>query len=280
MADLDSLLQTAADSIQEAPTSQSEPVPAPAPEAPKPRDPFSAKFAALSRKERQHAEERRKFQAEKAEWEKQRSSSASPDDLIAEFKKNPIKFGEKYGITYDELIKMGLNEGNPTVEMMLQRQREEMDTEYGSKLSKLEQMIAEKEAKEAEAQLNGVKQGFIDQISSFIDSNEQEYELVKMHNAVEDVYSVCEEFYNRTGQNLDLEVAVQKVEEHLLAQAEKLMQSKKLKSKFAPPEESLQVTPRTLSNTHAAEVPVSHQNQQLSRSQLIADSVKNLRFKS
>jgi hypothetical protein len=285
------ILTTLVDEVSSPIETTNEPVPAPAPapevpkapEIPKPQDNFSSKFAALTRKERELKEREKAYHQKLKEVEQRykevEERQKSIPDIAAKFKANPIKFAEEHGITYEQLIQIGLNEGNPTVEMQMQRMREEMDKTYNERLAELQKKIEEKELKENEEKLNSVKKNYLNHISSVLDTNADKFELTKAHNDIEYIYSVVEAVFEQTQQEPDINQVLELIESQYEEQANKILQAKKFQPKVpVSKDEPPKAAAPTLSNTSAAQVPVQTGERKLSRSEEIAEAAKLIRF--
>jgi len=140
--------------------------------------------------------------------------------------------------------------------MQMKLMREELETDYRSKFEDLENRLVEKEKSLEEQRYEDIKLGFQNEIESFVNSNGEEFELIKANDANDVVYEVIEEHYNETGKILDIKEAAQAVESYLEDEAEKLLKLGKLRSKFnvgdieQEPQRQSQVT---LSNAHSAQ---------------------------
>ena len=227
---------------------------------PEKNDDFSRKFAALSRREKEIRAKEAEYEQRIAELE-QRFVAQEPQKepeipFDVRLRQNPLKALESVGLSYDKLTELALNDGKLTPEMQMKLMREELETDYKSKFEDLENRLVEKEKGLEEQRYEDIKLGFQNEIESFVNSNEQEYELIKANDANDVVYEVIEEHYNETGKILDIKEAAEAVESYLEEEATKLLQLSKVRSKFNPgdneqePQRQSQVT---LSNAHSAQ---------------------------
>jgi hypothetical protein len=250
-------------------------------------DKFAAKFAALARKEKELRDSQGKFLSERQRLEQERAEmeawkteqKTAKDALLNEIKGNPLKWlQENAGYDFEALTQMQLNEQNPTPEMLIKRTREELESGYKRELEELKNAMREKEEQKEKAQFEQTVSGFKEQISSFIDSNADAYELIKMNDAQELVFEVIQEFYESSGKVLSIEEAAKHTEEHLESEARKVFEAKKFKqTSQKQSEESPKQTAPTLSNTLAAEVPVTGKKK-LSREESLAQAAKMIRW--
>jgi len=237
---------------------------------------FSKKFAALSRKEKEFRLEREQYEAEKSEYQAlkeemeaykaEKASKESKPELPLEYrlKRNPLETLQELGIGYDVLTDLAINDGKMNPEMQMKLMQEDLDKryedKYGSKLQELQAKIDAKEQAEEEARVNNAVDDFNNQISSFVNENLEEYELISATKSEGLIYDVIEEHYKDTERILDIKEAADAVESHLLEETQKLSKLKKLsgfgkeaKAEIKP--EDLFESPTTLSNVQSASTP-------------------------
>jgi len=227
---------------------------------PERNDDFSRKFAALSRKEKEVREREAEYERRIAELEHKFTAKEPQKEpeipFDVQLRQNPLKALESVGLSYDKLTELALNDGKLTPEMQMKLMREELETDYKSKFEDLENRLVEKEKGLEEQRYEDIKLGFQNEIESFVNSNGEEYELIKANEANDVVYDVIEEHYNETGKILDIREAAQAVENYLEEEASKLLNLGKIRSKFNPgnnEQEPLRQSQVTLSNAHSAQ---------------------------
>jgi len=224
---------------------------------------FSRKFSALSRKEKQLRERESEWEAKMAEmeqklatYESQKEEPAPELPLEFRLKKNPLETLSEMGLSYDKLTELALNDGKLTSDMQMQLMRDELQTNFMSKIEKLESKLADKEKQEEEARYQDVVTGFNNEIKQFISQNPENYELISStDDAHELIYDVIERHYNDTNEVLDIKDAATAVESYLEEEAKKYIKLKKISSLMETPEEpatKVQAPSFTLSNDHAA----------------------------
>lgn len=230
---------------------------------------LGAKFAALSRKEKETKayeaklkQERDAFMKERSEWETQRTSSTdSLKSLKEKMQQSPLQaLQEEFGLTYEQLSEMVLNDGNPTAEMKMKRMQEELDRKFSSKLEEMERLQAEKEKSEVEKQTQAVRAQFMNQINAEISAKSDEYETIVAYEKQHEVFDLMELVYENEGRVMDINEAAQLVEAELLEEVRKeearILQLKKLKRAQTPAPEPLNTqTAPTLSNDLASQSP-------------------------
>jgi len=195
---------------------------------------MDSRFAALTRQQKRLLDEKNKFKSEyeqqKAEIEDAKKFKESRE--LA--KTDPRKALELLGLSYEDI----------TNAMLIDPPREK-DPEVMTLKQKLEEL--EKENKEAKTKaeqdkLDSILAGFKKDIREAVkDADKFEFINLVGDEAIEQIYNVCEEYYNETidqetglGQHLELDKAADYVENYLEKQFSKLKTSKKLGFASAP----------------------------------------------
>lgn len=240
-----------------------ESAPEEAPEKPKEPSPeeqqFAAKFAALSRKEKQIRDRERALQQQMSameqrmkELEEGRNEVSKYKELPNRLKKEPLKVLEESGLTFEQLAEMVLNDGKPTPDMHLQ----EVLTPVQQKIKELEEKLAAKETAEQESRLEAQLQQFMGQLTDFV-NNTEDYDLIRANDAVDLVYDVIEQHHSETGEILSNKEAADAVENYLLEEAKKLVDRDKVKKLLGGGSSAKETAPRkaqpTLSNDQVAQ---------------------------
>lgn len=247
-------------------------------------DKFAAKFAALSRKEKQLRDKERelesklkdmesKFSVDKQEVEKLK---AIPERL----KKEPLKVMEEFGLTFQQLTEMMLNDGKPTPEMLLS----EKETAIRKEIEALKKQIEDKEQSEQQKKYEEVLNGFVQDLTKYVTDTE-DYEMIRASDAVPLVYEVIEAHHANTGTILSNKEACDLVEAHLLEEAKKYVTLNKIKGLLQPKEQTpTQSTEKrqasvTLSNTASAQVP-KQSERKLSSEESLREAAKLIKWES
>ncbi|MEZ0208570.1 MAG: hypothetical protein ACAH17_00130 [Candidatus Paceibacterota bacterium] len=241
---------------------------------PEKKDDFLApKFAALSRKEKQVRAEEARIKAERAEIQrlreeyesKSKTSQDSESEFMAKLKKNPLKTLSEMGFSYEQLTQMQLNDENPTPQMLIEQMRAEMEEKYSKELNSVKETLKEKEEREAKDKYEAAVSGYRSELSSFVESNADKYELIVANDATDLMFETAEAFYEATKAEGKPRVPSHQeiadaVEAHLEERAREILKLKKFqtapKTEAKPGAKNPQTAP-TLSNTLAAEVPKS-----------------------
>lgn len=220
---------------------------------------FAARFAALSRKEKQlRAREAQltakmqEIEARSKSWDTEKTELEKFKALPERLKKETLKVLEEQGIKFEDLAQMILNDGKPTQEMILSEQEKKLN----AKFEELERKIAEKEKKEQEDRVNAAVESFKAQLTDFVNTT-ADYELIRANDYVGEVFDVIEMHHEKTGEILSNKEACDIVEEYLLEEAKKLVDREKVKKLLQPqtpkPAEKTGKSSPTLSNAQAAQ---------------------------
>jgi hypothetical protein len=267
-------------------------------EVQEPKNDFDAKFAALSRREKQLREKesqmQQQYEAKLAEIEAKLESLSAPKveevqevekepELPLEYrlKKDPLGTLSELGLSYDQLTNLALNDGKLTPEMQMELMKQELESKYNSKFESLQNELLERDKRLEEEKYNETVTNFKNELTSFVNSNDN-YELIRANDAVDVVYDVIEEHYKETGNIMSKQEAADQVESYLEAEVEKLLKLNKLKSRFAPPQteqpQQREKAPQspTLSNTHST--TVSKPSRPKSRDASVASAASLLRW--
>ena len=249
------------------------------------QDQFASKFAALSRKEKalrdREADYESKFEEMERRLAEYEAQSQEPEvDWEQLLRRDPLRALEEAGLGYDKLTELALNDGKLTPDMQMSAMREEIERDYRRKFEDLEERLHAKEEAEAEEYYNSVQENFQHEIGSFINENNEAYELINASEANELVYDVIEEHYNETGRILDLKDAADAVESYLEEEAGKLMKLKKLSGRLdVNPEELFEPESQvTLSNDHAAQLVHENAQRMLSTEESKARAARMLQW--
>lgn len=251
-------------------------------------DQFSAKFAALSRREKemrklqsdlerrsQELEERFKaFEAERAPKEPAKLP------LDKRLLSNPLEALKEMGISYEKLTEMALNEGQVPVDLQMKLMRQELEEKHAQELADLRnELIEDKKSREQE-KYNQTYRGFINQINDVLNGSD-DYELSRAHDASELVYEVMEEHYKETKEIMDIKEAAAQVERYLEEELDKMTKLSKFQKKYgsspSKPVEQKRQSP-TLSNAHASKASVMENSMPLSHSEQLAKAASLIKW--
>lgn len=224
-----------------------------------------AKFAALSRKEKQLVLEQDKLKKERAELKAIQDDIArwkSERDEFDKLKKlNPLEAMKRLGFSYEGLTAIQMNEGQPTpdvqinaVDAKLEEYKKQQETEKAQAKLELEQKM--------KADADSAYSRWSSEVDEFITANAETYELISINDSQALVKSVIEENYKSTGKVLSNKEACDLTEKFLEDQVEKNKKAKKFnKAVEAPapkPQETAKPgwTSKTLNNTMTSTTPI------------------------
>jgi len=251
-------------------------------EAPKQEDKFAAKFAALSRKERQLREREKavELRLKKLEQDYKQKETELSSKFIdpSRLKKESLQILKEQGITFEQLAEMALNDGKPTPEMM----QSELEKKLVSKIEELEKKLEERETKAQETKYEEILNNFTGELTNFVNSS-NDYELIQANNAVGLVYEVIEEHHASTGKILDMKAAADAVENYLLEEAKKQLSLNKIKGLVTPKvDENANQSPKkssvTLTNSAAATASAVKSARPMSQEESLREAAKLIRW--
>jgi hypothetical protein len=222
---------------------------------------LSPQLAALAKKEKAILKRELEAKTLQGQLQKEREEFAKRMAEFEETMKNPWKLLERSGYSYEDLVNMKLNEGNPTpdieirnVKSEIQKLREEQELEK-KKLKEDQERLARAE-EEKQIKL------FKDNLKTIVSKDSDKFELVNLYGAYETVFQTIEAHFEQTQEVMDIETAANLVEKYLEAEAEKVLKAKKISQKIAPPKaqetkEEVKAQPKTLTNDMTSTIPLS-----------------------
>lgn len=247
---------------------------------------FGAKFAALSRKEKEQRARDKAFADEKKAFEKMKADLQADYDARKaelagkyidpeEFKKDPVGLYKKQGLTFEQLAERVMNDGKAGSGEVLS------DTEkrLQAKIEAMEAKLAAKETAEKAKEEEDKQKKFEDTLNSFktqlteFCNKEGDYELIRANDAVGLVYEVIEEHHEKTkdengvGIILSNKEAADAVENYLLEEAKKQLKLNKVKAlagetAVVKTTNEAKTSTTSLSNAHSAQ-PAPSKGQKL-----------------
>jgi hypothetical protein len=210
-------------------------------EEPKQDTGVSSKFAALAKKEKAVRAKQSEIQSkEQALAEKEAKLAAMEakingfEEAKAQAKKNPLKYLQETGLTYDDIVQAQLNELQEDPALM----------EVKTKLDAMEKAQKDAELKAAEDEKrriaeeeNKVYEGYKAKIKAHV-SGKDEYELINTYNQHNLVFDTIRDFFDAKGRVISIDEAAQLVEKYLEGEVEQQLtraqQLKRFQTKFQP----------------------------------------------
>lgn len=253
---------------QEAQTEETEEVEpeleaAPEPEEEKEDPRIAAKFAALSRREKEARLKEREIDQKLAQLEEKLATlnapapePEKPAELPLEYrlKRDPLGTLAELGLDYSKLAEIAINDGKITQDMQLELLKKDMEDKYSKEIESIRTELSDRDKRAEEERYEKVIQGYMGELTDFVNTND-EYELIRANDAVDLVYDVIQKHHAATQQILSTKEAADHVEEYLTEEARKLMTLKK----FAPapaaePKQEVRQPSPTLTNGHTTQV--------------------------
>jgi hypothetical protein len=192
--------------------------------------PLSPQFAALAKQKRAlQVKERELLEREKALTANPTTGDA---ELIARLKSKPLSVLQEHGVTYDQLTEEILNgQGhNPEIQALKEEiaaLKKGVDSQFQTREEQQEEAALTEMLYEAEG----------------LAKDGDAFEMIRTEDAYDEVLRLIHSTYKKTGRVLDVQEAMNTVENRLLARAEKLASINKVRAKIAPPE-STQLQPQ------------------------------------
>ncbi len=190
-------------------------------QAPDPR------MEALARKERQIFKMRKEIEAERESLKKQATDYETGYIPKSRLSEDPFGVLNELGLDYDKLTERLLaapNMNDPAIKALMGRIKAQDD-----KLANLERQEADKQKQQYDEAIKQINS----EVKQLVDSTEG-FEMIKETGMHEAVVELIEQTYSSAGHLMDTSEACKAVEEHLLAEAEKLVKSPKLQSRLKP----------------------------------------------
>lgn len=211
-------------------TPETPPVEAPPAEDPK----IAARFAALSRREKQAVEKERAVKELEARISQEREQYSRHLEAIQKAKENPVALLEAAGIDFDYLTRFILNDNKVAPDDKLgaiERRIAEVEAAAAAKVEALQQAEIQRQEQYIETMIDSYRQ----ELKSEIASKADDYEMIIANGAEDDVFSMITEHFAATGEILPPEVAAKQFEDQLYQEAVKFLGLKKFSAHLKPP---------------------------------------------
>lgn len=258
------------------PTATPEEPVAASPDAAQADERVSPKLQVLFKRERAALEREKAANLRESEVDGKYKTLAEREAKVAEFESlkttNPLKALELLGLSYEDLTKIALADGNVPPELEIRKVRAELDEFKNSQVEALQRQ-AEEAKQLAEKREQATLEAFKGDIAKYISENSDRYELIAFEGKQDLVFDVIEEHFERTknpetglGEILKTDQAADKIEAWLekreqerlglkkvQALSEKARAPKSLQAQLAAkPKTPTSQTPKTLTNNLSA----------------------------
>jgi len=224
-------------------------------------DPFSKRFASLSKKEKALRQREQQVNARMAELEAKMAAMSAPkaepakDPFDVQFKRDPLKALADAGMPYEKLTDLVLNNGKLPIEDQLRMMKEEFESKSKSEVEQLRKQIEEREQAQLKEREIMAVNNFKHSIDDFIKES-PDYNILSDLGGAELVYEKIEEHYNQHGKVLEIKEAADLLKSDLMEKAKLLFEKLGLSSQAKPsskqPEQKKSNSAPTLSNKASA----------------------------
>jgi hypothetical protein len=219
-------------------------------------DNMSARFAALSRKEKYLQEQAAAHKAEVDAYKASREGHKSQEELAAQFLQDPRTLLDHYGISFDDLTMSVLGEDAPppTAESQIEALRAEIEG-FKSEAQKKEEAKVKAEEEAYQKSIDEAILAHQHKITDHLSQNAEKYELIKLQGEEDLVWEVTEAHYEaHNGEILTPEQAADKVEAYL----EKKVRDAMNLARFGAKTQEKESAPFTVEEARTTEKPKSH----------------------
>lgn len=212
--------------------------------------PLSPQLAALARERRALQVMKRDLEAKAKLLEEQ---SSTDDKFVldkAELKTKGLRKMLESGLTFEDLTQQVMDYQNG-----VNPQIHELEAKIAALEAGIDKKLLDRDSQSEQQTLVQIERDMQEIVNA-----DDRFELVKAEKATKQATEYLHAHYKKTGELLDHEVALQKVEDWLLKDALRYGQIKKVQSHFAPPAPEMppqsQRPMRTLTNRDTANVPL------------------------
>lgn len=198
----------------------------------KPKDSFSKKFAAITRKEREVRQRQQEMDRRAKELEEKIRIAEEKEAKLAGIKKSPYKILKEMGVELQDVLHDSVNQYEAPKEDPVESKFSEMS----KKLEELQTKLQSYEQLDSERQYQAAVQEVESAITETMSSNPEKYELSVQFgdDAVELAKEVMNEYYRQHGVVLDYsevcDIVEQSYEQEVL---DRLVKTKKVQSRLS-----------------------------------------------
>ena len=238
------------------------------------------RFAFLAKKEAAIVRQRHELKAQmeamtsqRSEMEKLRAEIDEVKGRKASYRSNPLAALEDAGLSYKELTDFILNNNTVSTESQIKALQDKISEVENARQRDHQEREEHSKRQAAEREVQVIAE-FKNEISNFISSKKDDYELTNLYESSDLVYDTVEAYFEKTSKVLSIPEACQLVETYLEKQVEKSLQTKKLGSRFQKPaEESI-----AKSDPQAPRRTLNNQNYTSSTPSMVSPKVENDRM--
>lgn len=197
-------------------------------------DSFSSRFESLVKKEKQLLAEKKKYQDEMKALEEKRAKYKDIEDFDNLLMSNPLEALKRKGLSLDHLneyaIKNLKDEDLDPIQLKIKEMEEKIANSEKNALEALQKQMEEKERAQAEEERNKLVEEYKANLTDFVQTNKEKYELVSMTDGAEEqLYEIAAAVYEQTQKVLSPEECCELLENHLVENLKKILQLNKVK---------------------------------------------------
>ena len=202
---------------------------------------LSPQLAILAKKEKSILMEKQKLAQKLKEIEEKQSKLGQWEELDRLASENPAEFFKKKGLSFEQIQQKMLESLQDEDLDPIQKQIKELQSKLASKDEEvkklLEETLSERETKAKEAEIEQQSKHYNAELKKFIESNSDNYDLIKTFGAEDEVFSVIKEVYLKTAESgtpklMTFEEACGLYEKKLEELVQGMKKSKKVSSIF------------------------------------------------
>jgi predicted phage-related endonuclease len=238
------------------------------------------RFAFLAKKEAAIVRQRHELKAQmeamtsqRSEMEKLRAEIDEVKGRKASYRSNPLAALEDAGLSYKELTDFILNNNTVSTESQIKALQDKISEVESARQRDHQEREEHSKRQAAEREVQVIAE-FKNEISNFISSKKDDYELTNLYESSDLVYDTVEAYFEKTSKVLSIPEACQLVETYLEKQVEKSLQTKKLGSRFQKPAEQ----PIAKQDPSAPRRTLNNQNYTSSTPSMVSPKVENDRM--
>jgi hypothetical protein len=187
------------------------------------------RFELLTKQERKARAARERFEQEKKEFEAQRQSMVSKEEILAQLRANPTKFAEENGLSMDDVVRFHLSNNGKDPEYKIKQLENGAIKEMKEKLENFEKMFKSQKEEQEKAVESKAVSTYQNTIKSFITENQEKYPFTAdVDNVQAEIYKAWD-LLTAQGQKITIPEIAEQFEKHFRQQFEKAFDKPSIK---------------------------------------------------
>ena len=208
---------------------------------------------------------------------------SSMEEQFDALKADPVKLLESLGMTYDDVTNGYLDtlgDKTKTESEIILEKINSLESQVSSQAEGLQRRDEEATKLDQQEKYDSA----LREVTQFVGSNSEQYELVKRMDAADLVLNVVAEHYENTKEILDMATACQAVEEYYEEEAERYVASDKILGKLGlrkadAPQGKQDTRPKTLTNNIGTKAPrYNNEDKPMTREESLEKAASLLRW--